>query len=113
MSTEKHVHKLKKHTFKSGNSVYHCVSDCPFKVSVGLALGKRVVCWRCGKIFPMNEYSLRLVKPHCDACKKPKDKLADEIKSTVILAPEPIAAVDDLRKRLGNITERKEPDEFL
>ena len=51
--------------------------DCDYKVAVKLALGKRCICNRCDKPFILNEYSIRLVKPHCDECHKSKDgKLA-------------------------------------
>lgn len=66
----RHVHKLKRHIYKStGNAVYFCVDgDCTFKLDVGLSLGKSTVCWRCGDTFQMNQYSIRLAKPHCLKC---------------------------------------------
>lgn len=74
MAKSTHVHKLKRHKFKTGNAVYFCaLPDCRFKTATGLALGKRSICWRCGKDFIMNEYSIRLAKPHCDECHKSKD----------------------------------------
>jgi hypothetical protein len=36
------------------------------------------LCWRCGNEFIMNEYSLRLAKPHCEGCHKPKKIDNDE-----------------------------------
>lgn len=73
MAKEKHVHKLKKHSFKSGNQVFFCaLPDCHCKFAPALVLGKRCICWRCGEEFIMNEYSLRLTKPHCTNCHKPK-----------------------------------------
>jgi len=70
---EKHVHKLKRHSFKSGNQIYFCaLPDCHYKTAPALALGKRTICWRCGNDFIMNEYSLRLAKPHCENCHQPK-----------------------------------------
>lgn len=74
----KHVHKLKKHKFKSGNQIYFCVEpDCNVKIAPALALGKRCICWRCSEEFIMNEYSVRLTKPHCDKCHKPKGSKND------------------------------------
>lgn len=70
---EKHVHKLKKIKYKSGNATFFCaLPDCSFKINPALALGKRSICWRCGNEFIMSEYSLRLAKPHCENCHKPK-----------------------------------------
>jgi len=72
-STE-HVHKLKRHTYETGNKIFFCaLPDCKFKIKLGLALGKRSICWRCGEPFIMNEYSIRLAKPHCEDCHKSKN----------------------------------------
>jgi hypothetical protein len=72
---EKHIHKVKRQKFKSGNEMYFCtLPDCYFKVNPALYLGKESICWRCGNTFIMNEYSLRLAKPHCEKCHQPKDK---------------------------------------
>jgi len=76
----KHVHKLKRLKYKSGNTIYFCaLPDCNYKIAIPLALGKRCICWRCGNEFLINEYSLRLAKPHCDNCHNPKQILKNEI----------------------------------
>jgi ribosomal protein S27AE len=68
-----HVHKLKRLRYKSGNDIFFCaLPDCAFKTNISLVLGKRSICWRCGESFVMNEYSIRLSKPHCNNCHKPK-----------------------------------------
>lgn len=73
-TVQKHVHKLKRIKFKSGNASFFCVlPDCTFKVNPALALGKRSECWRCGEEFLLNEYSIRLAKPHCEKCHHPKN----------------------------------------
>jgi hypothetical protein len=73
-TAEKHIHKFKRLTYKSGNTVFFCVdADCNKKLNTSLALGKRSICWRCGEPFILTEYSLRLAKPHCDSCHKPKN----------------------------------------
>lgn len=97
MSVEKgHIHQLKRHKFKTGSSIYFCVGDkCGFKIQPQLALGKMVICWRCNKPFKLNEYSIRLAKPHCNACHKNKE---------VDNSPEvevKVNVIDDLRARMG------------
>lgn len=68
-----HICKFKRLKYKTGNTIFFCtLSDCNKKISIALALGKMCICWRCDTPFIMNEYSLRLAKPHCDDCHKPK-----------------------------------------
>jgi hypothetical protein len=77
-----HVHKLKRLRYKSGNEIFFCtLPDCTYKTNIALALGKRSICHRCGSEFLMDEYSLRLAKPHCPQCHKPKNQMPtlDEI----------------------------------
>ena len=75
-----HTHKFKRLRFKSGNEVFFCVdADCNKKLNISLALGKRSICWRCGQPFILSEYSLRLAKPHCDNCHKPKGVIKEDI----------------------------------
>ncbi len=76
METKKpqHVHKLKRLKYKSGNTIFFCaLPECNFKINPSLALGKRSICWRCGKEFILTEYCLRLAKPHCEKCHRPKN----------------------------------------
>lgn len=69
----KHVHKFRRHTHKTGNRIFFCaLPDCNVKMNPALALGKKCICWRCGEEFILNEYSIRLAKPHCDNCHQPK-----------------------------------------
>lgn len=110
----KHTHRLKKHTHSNGEAVYFCtLGECEFKINVALALGKPFLCWRCGKPSILNEYALRLVKPHCLDCKKTKDKIVlEDILHQVVDSPEPnyparaiaedrhIPSTDDLINRL-------------
>jgi hypothetical protein len=82
MTKPLHIHKLKRLKYKTGNIVFFCaLPDCSYKSNVALSLGKRSLCWRCGQSFIINEYSLRLAKPHCEACHKPKkiDATMEEI----------------------------------
>lgn len=73
LTESKHIHKFKRLRYKSGNEIFFCsLPDCSVKLNIALALGKRSLCWRCEQPFIMTEYSLRLAKPHCDACHKSK-----------------------------------------
>ncbi len=85
MTKAAHVHRLKRLKYKSGNTIFFCaLPDCSFKTNISLALGKRSICWRCGEPFIMSDYSLRLAKPHCDACHKPKGVSSEEFQDTLI-----------------------------
>ncbi len=82
MTKTTHTHKFKRLVYKSGNAIFFCcLPDCSTKINPALALGKRSICWRCGQEFILNEYSLRLARPHCSQCHKPKGVQAplDEI----------------------------------
>jgi NMD protein affecting ribosome stability and mRNA decay len=71
MSKEKHIHKLKKHKYPNGTAIFFCyLPDCHFKVEAALALGKQVLCTQCDEPFIMNEYTVRLTRPHCSNCGK-------------------------------------------
>lgn len=113
--SEKHVHKYRRHTYKSGNSVYFCaLPDCSNKIATSLALGKRTICWRCGESFIMTEYSIRLAKPHCQNCHKIKlpsevieeqDKI-NELNSMIVETMPSIPhrdSLSDLRNRLSGV----------
>src|SRR6266849_9861751 len=85
---EKHIHKLKRLKYKSGNVIFFCsLPDCSFKTNISLALGKRSICWRCGNSFIISEYSLRLAKPHCDACHKPKNDSIERNPDGSVIVP--------------------------
>ncbi len=114
-----HTHKLKKINYKSGNSVFFCVLDCGFKISVPLSLGKKSICWRCGEEFIMNEYSLRLTKPHCSSCHKSKsnkNEVSEEDK--LFGAASGGGKLDELinslslTERLNSITKKEEEEEI-
>lgn len=88
-AVQKHVHKVKRLRFKSGNSMYFCtLPDCYFKLNPALILGKKVICWRCGEEFIMNEYSVRLARPHCERCHKTKEiRMSSELEEMFVNAP--------------------------
>lgn len=69
---EDHIHKLKRHKYTNGSKVYFCINNCTFKVDVPFALGLIVLCNICDEPFTMNEYSIKLAKPHCNKCGKMK-----------------------------------------
>ena len=109
-----HVHKLKRHKYPTGNTVYFCtLPDCHFKVDVALALGKRNICNSCGEEFILDEYSIRLARPHCRNCGKQKVRGEDgknyyvrKTSSSLSREREEVTAsiaeksIDDLRLRL-------------
>lgn len=112
MSQIKHTHKLKRHRFKSGSSVFFCALDCTFKISPALAEGKKSICWRCGEEFIMSEYSIRLAKPHCEACHKSKDvkdlmPSLEDVKNDVDTAIAILPSQMTLQERLRAAVSRK------
>jgi hypothetical protein len=106
MANKSHIHKLKRHTYKNGEIVFFCVNDCSYKIKRELSLGKKCICWRCGEPFTMNEYSIRLAKPHCNDCTTHKGDitLTDEMKSVAADNPKD-DVVSSLRDRLSAITQ--------
>lgn len=108
---QSHLHKLRRHKYSSGNAVFFCISpDCHYRIDVGLALGKRAACNICGNEFIMNEYTIKLAKPHCSDCGKVKIKDAEGRNRYVkkvtnkILTGVVVEASEDLRSRLSDAT---------
>lgn len=98
-SQAKHVHKLRRHKYKSGNIIYFCtLPDCNYKVSPALAVGKRSLCNICGNDFILTDYAVRLAKPHCEECHKPKGGTQDKYATSdnVIVAFDLPIALDTL-----------------
>ena len=101
MANKTHAHKLKRLKYKSGNIIYHCVlPDCTIKVAPALTLGKRAICWRCGKEFLMTDYSIRLAKPHCEDCHKPKSSSTMEVEIPVSHVQPVITDVREIGKNI-------------
>lgn len=105
-----HLHKLKRHRYKTGSAFYFCVNDCSFRVATELSLGKTAECWRCGKPFRMNNYSLTLDKPHCEECHQYKGDKNNRRKQTRRVTDQPLSkvassigqeVVDGLKDRLS------------
>lgn len=100
MEKQQHVHKLKRLKYKSGNVIFFCtLPDCNFKINIALALGKRSICWRCEQPFIMSDYALRLAKPHCEGCHKPKSSVTFQ---------DAIEAVDNIKPPSLSLSERLE-----
>jgi len=111
MKKQSHIHKLRKHKYSTGNAVFFCtLPDCHFKIDAPLALGKRALCNICGDEFIMNEYTVKLAKPHCSNCGKVKIKDEDGNNRYVkkvtnrVLANVAVDVNKDLRSRLDSAT---------
>lgn len=100
---QNHTHKLKRFKYKStGTAIFFCtLPDCTFKSDTHLTLGKRSICWRCNQEFLINEYAIRLSRPHCMGCKKTKGETITEDK---ILKDISADTVSNLKDRLSKIT---------
>lgn len=115
---QKHIHKFKRLKYKSGNMIFFCaLPDCSVKLNPALALGKRSICWRCGESFVMTEYSLRLAKPHCEKCHKPKGGVIPyhNIEASTELWPvqaEPLSLQDRLRNTINQPLPQEIEDEL-
>lgn len=106
-----HTHKLRKHKYPSGNAVFFCIlPDCHYKIDVALALGKKTLCNICEEEFIINEYTIKLAKPHCSNCGKVKVKDASGANRYVkkvtnrILSDMAERTSGDLRSRLDSMT---------
>lgn len=93
--------------------------NCPFKVDVPLALGKVVLCHVCDLPFTMNEYSVKLAKPHCTSCGKiqvkdasGKRKFVSKNRMGVIASEVAQSSADNMKQRLGVVMD-KQPDEDI
>ncbi len=110
MAIQKHIHKLRKHKYKTGIAVYFCtLPDCNYKIEVPFSLGKESICNICGEPFIMNEYTLRLITPHCQNCGRREVKDSDGKRryvrrvNTKILATIAQDEVEGLKERLAKI----------
>jgi len=72
MPVRKHTHQLRRLRYRTGTEIYFCTLDCTFKIECSLALGKKSVCNLCGNEFVLNEYHIKLARPHCSDCSKTK-----------------------------------------
>lgn len=114
-----HNHRLKRTTYASGTKVYFCTNDCSYKIEVAFALGKVVECPICSEPFAMNEYSIKLAKPHCNNCGKMqvkdetgKRKFIPKGRKVEAFADLAKTSVDSLKQRLSGqvVTMPKDED---
>ena len=102
---QQHTHKLKRHKYKStGHAVFFCILDCGFKVDVGLALGKKTICWRCGNETPINEYSIRLARPVCMGCVKHKDTTVQPDVTKEVMTTTADSGLNSILDRMKQLT---------
>lgn len=95
MKQTNHIHRFKRHIYKTGGQIYYCINDCNFRVAVEFALGKVSECNRCGRPFKMNKYSITLDKPHCEECHVYKgDKITNK-KKEIDKPIQPLSVVSD------------------
>lgn len=105
-----HIHKLKRHRYKNGTTVYFCIDNCGFKIGCEFSLGKVVKCNKCDQPFQMNEYSIRLAKPHCINCHNKKNKsnantMERESRPTINKLAD--NTISDLSSRLSSINQTR------
>jgi hypothetical protein len=108
----KHIHKLKKHKYKTGIAVFFCTLDCSFKIEVPFALGKEALCNICGQAFTMNEYALKLTRPHCSKCGRKEVKDIDgkkhyisKVNNDQIISDIAANETSSLKDRLSKLTQ--------
>jgi len=105
-----HKHKLKKHKYQNGTAIFFCIlPDCHYKVEAALSLGKEVLCNQCNEPFIMNEYTIKLKRPHCVNCGKIAIKTSNgetiyvNKRGSKILSEVAANDVSSLRDRLDNL----------
>jgi hypothetical protein len=110
MAILKHVHKLKKHSYKTGMTIFFCTLDCSYKIEAALAVGNKALCNICEEPFTLTELSVRLKRPHCLNCGRKvikdengKRKYVDKNSSDQVTASVRIDDLGDLRSRLDSV----------
>ena len=113
---EKHIHKFRRHKYRTGSVVYFCAGgDCTIKMVPAMAIGKTSICWRCGEPFQMNEYSVRLAKPHCEKCHQPKaskdnkEEYTEEESPSTSNTPSPVISLSERLKQTISALKPAEP----
>lgn len=105
-----HIHKFKRTSYSTGTKVYFCIDNCSYKIEVAFALGKVVRCNICDEDFAMNEYSIKLAKPHCNNCGKMqvrdaegKRKFVAKGRTNQAIADLAKSSISDLKSRMGKV----------
>lgn len=108
---QKHIHKFKRLKYKSGNEIFFCaLPDCNKKSNPALLLGKRSICWRCGSEFIMNDYALRLAKPHCEGCHKPKKEELNTDREVLVDIPTELSLSERLSQTIQQAGKQEEEE---
>jgi len=117
--TEKHTHRLKRHVYpKTKTAVYFCtLPDCHYKIECALALGKNSICNICGNEFILNEYAIKLLRPHCELCGKIRVRTSDGKRHFVRRDSLPVMAalsedIVALRSKLADATDTSEDEDI-
>ncbi len=118
---QNHVHKFKRHTYSNGTRVFFCTLGCTFKIETPLAVGHKCICNICNKEFIMDEYTIKLARPHCRNCGKTwsKDENGKRVFANKQHPMENVAAdlanrdVNSLRERLSKVvTMERDPEDI-
>jgi len=87
-------------------------------METALVLGKNTICNLCGNEFIMNEYTVKLARPHCESCSKQKVKGSNgknhfiRKTSAPILSEVAQESSEDLRNRLSFVTTQVNEDDI-
>jgi len=81
MPVQRHVHKYKRNKLGKGYVVYECVlPDCTHYLEESRIVGKRTICWVCGKQTTIYRDSNGiLARPHCKGCTKTKKQEREDV----------------------------------
>lgn len=106
-----HIHKLRRHTYKTGVSIFFCILDCNYKIEAALALGKTSICNECNEPFVITEQSVRLLRPHCLRCGRVVVKDADGkrkyVHKTKSVRIDDIVNMNDLAASMRNFSNER------
>ena len=91
MPSLKHIHKYQRKKLARNYKVYACaLPDCSHYISADLIVGKKTICWVCGRVTIIYKDSNGvLARPHCKTCTKRKTD--EQIDLPPLMIPEIIA----------------------
>ena len=74
MPSIKHIHKYYRKRMGKDYKVYACaLPDCSHYIAADLIVGKKTVCWVCGRVtIVYRDSNGVLARPHCKSCTKRK-----------------------------------------